>query len=302
MYLAQSAQFNSSVDVLTAVRILVEEGQSDPMFGEFGENGCSISVLHHWYGSAAPFLWLLGQNHFEVNIKARISEWRRRSIYHCLAGLSMSCGPRLILDALWRDDNISEINTIKDAFDITVLNECINSLWWNMALGWDSDTFGPEHHYELVQRLLANGSDVHAQDDSKSTPLDVLTRSLQTLQHSERNYAEAFDIDERSRKQRSLIRWWLDTLVSTGFNLHEYGRTEESLHPDGLSHQKVTHPSGCRKMRLSVRTIFSYGKNDDELNITWEELWWEDPNREAFWRGGTDLQDRAHLKMPGSWD
>ncbi len=228
-------------------------------------------------------------------------DWRRRSIYHYLTCPLMICGPNLILDELWRDEHISEINTVKDKFGLTVLHEVIFSLSSNLIWESDHETFGLGHRYELVQRLLENGSDVHAQTDTGRTPLDEMLYPLQCLEQDYRCLGP-FDMDECRRRQRSLIRWWLDTLAATGFNLHEYARKEESLHPEGLFHQILRHPSRSRTICLSVWTIFSYGKNENELDMTLGEVWWEDPTWEVFWCDGTDREDRACLKMPGSWD
>ena len=295
-----AAHFSISVATSRAVhdtvRSLVENGKSDPMIGRSDGNGNPYSTLIAWNGSFEPFKWLVDQEHFEIDLEGQFGV-AGDCIYHKLAGPDLLGGPRFMLNQLWSHENISKITTIKNYDGMTVLHAAITSLCWcTLANG---DIFEPEipAYGELVRRLLQAGSDIHAQDCDDLSPLDmILFISLlgcyenQTDAESDLSMGIPHDPPEDSR---AFVRWWVDEIANAGYDLKQYARKEQSLHPGGIVQKRPTFPDG-RIVDFSLHVMFTYGSARDDVEITWEEAYVERKREEE---AGDESRE-----MPGGWN
>ena len=278
-------------DILDTLRVLVEEGQSDPMIGStWCDFGDPPSVFFGWQGPPEPFLWLLRQDHFDVDIEGQNKHWDQ-SIFHFQAGSRFPCGPRLILDALFEEKHYPTLIRARDFFGHTVLHQAVKT-WCGNVLSGEKSSNGREVtvSYTLVQRLLEIRSDVHAQNKMGYTPLNVIFNQFlywKPLENADHHHDEQL--------WRSLIGSWLAALVNAGYNLREYAETEQSLNPSGI-HQHSRHIIDRGRVDYTVRIIFVYGEDPNDVEIGVEVL------EDGVERNNDSFQEMEEpLKIPGSW-
>ena len=274
-------------EILDTVRVLVEKGQSDPMIGS-NRSWDSPSVLFGWYGPSEPFLWLLRQDHFDVDIERR-GEVRGQSIFHFKA--NHYYGPRLILDALFEEENYPRLTEARDNLGCTVLHRAVET-WCFLDLrekrGNNRDITAP---YTLVRRLLGIGSDVHAQNHSGYTPLDRIMLEIACFWSMRKDTGHHRDVELSGR---SLVRSWFAALVNAGYSLRQYAETEQSLRPN-----QILKPYYWDN--YSIRIIFLYGEGPNDVDINLEEVEEEDNESPDISDDESDLEVEEPLPMPGSW-
>lgn len=276
-------------EILDTVRVLVEKGQSDPMIGTTVAWD-SPSVLYGWEGPSEPFLWLLRQDHFDVDIERRGEIWGQ-SIFHFKA--VHKSGPRLILDALFQEKNYPTLTEARDNLGDSVLHQavwawCINVLELEGERSHDREV---TESYTLVRRLLEIGSDVHAKNSYGYTPLD---RIMKEIAFFLRGRKDTDDLRDVKLLWRSLVRSWFAALVNAGYSLREYAETEQSLRPN-----QILKP--FYQDKYSIRIIFLYGEDPNDVDIDLEEVEEEDNESPDISDDESDLEVEEPLPMPGSW-
>ena len=290
-------------EVLDTVRVLVEKGQSDPMIGTNGDGGLDQpSVLFGWQGPSEPFLWLLRQDHFDVDIERRDGKLGR-SIFHSKASPSPSkSGPRLMLDALFEEKNYSTLTNARDTRGDTVLHLASKKWCFTKLVSEKLRSNDPKDNasYTLVQRLLEIGSDAHAQNHDGYTPLDLIIDEIIIQWRIERDadYHRDYEL-----LWRTTVRSWFAALVNAGYRLREYAETEHSLRPNGLlKNVYATYKKDW--VFCAVRRIFLYGDGPNDVDVDLEMVEIEEiENGES-----PDISDdessqetEEPLKVPGSW-
>ena len=277
-------------DILDTVRVLVEKGQSDPMIGTRVRGLHYPSVLFGWTGPSDPFLWLLRQDHFDVDIEQR-TKFSGQSIFHVNA--CCGCGPRLMLDALFEEKNYPALTDSRDNCGDTVLLDAVRS-WSSMVLylkgEWDINR-EVTLSYTLVQRLLEIGSDVHAQNSAGYTPLDVIMIKIASVL---RRKKDTDDLRHVQLLWRSIVRSWFAALVNAGYSLRVYAETEQSLRPNQIY-------KSIYGEKYSIRIIFLYGEDPNDVDIDIEVLEEEDKESPDISDDESDLEVQEPLHMPGSW-
>ena len=274
------------------VRTLVEKGDSDPMsFGRALEWG-HLPVLDYWSGPSETFAWLLNQDHFQVDLQS----WRERegrSIYHSLARGLTSSVSTVLLDVLWKPLHIAEMKRVRDKSGYTVLHRVLKSLCGMTVTGFQGSEVSTSG-WELVRRLIEEGADVHILSISGNSPLDsILSAERYCWLEHDRCAREGLDVgDEKSNEERrqAFIKWWLVTLKGAGYDLKAYGRKEQAVHPHN-DREVIYHfrDRAAGHIRSIIRTFFTYGEGENELDVTWKEI------------SRTDISWEAQHPIPGGW-
>ena len=277
-------------EILDTVRVLVEKGQSDPMIGTNRLWDCP-SVLFGWKGPSEPFLWLLRQDHFGVDIETRdeVLGW---SIFHYKA--DHRSGPRLILDALFEEKNYPTLTEARDISGGTVLHQAVRR--WCIEVLEESNRERSNDRevttsYTLVQRLLEIGSDVHAQNHDGYTPLDTIVMEIVSFLRGRKDTDDLRDVE---LLWRSLVRSWFAALVNAGHSLREYAQTEQSLRPNQILDSYYGKD-------YRIRIIFLYGEDPSDVDIDIKVLEEEDKESSDLFEDESSQEIEEPLKMPGSW-
>ena len=253
------------------------------------------SVLYGWCGPTEPFLWLLRQDHFDVDIEGQTEAGD--SIFHSHADWFRSpCGPRVLLDALFEEKHYPALIRARDNFGETVLHKAVGT--WCSRGFWTDKNEAREVAvlYTLVQRLLEIGSDVYAQNSGRHTPLDVISDRF--FETSRMRHDGGLHIDKEM--WRSLARSWLAALVNAGHNLREYAETEQSLRPGGIL-------QGCflseehALVHYTIRIIYFYGEDPNDVDIDFEVLEEEDEKSPDISHDESSQEAEEPLRIPGNW-
>ena len=308
-----------TLHLMDTVRILVEKGQSDPMIA------CSTfgSVFHAWRGPEEPFVWLLGQESFAVELKATMQLMTHESIYQSMSDSVSPRGPELLMDVLWNDESASDIVSMGQNSGFTVLHNVISSLKHRYVADGNSNH---RAWLRLGEMLIRNGADIHARRSRGFfrgyTPLNIMlpagshpahlrsslkpssisvghtsdTRGTEETDPSWNRYRIWEDAEREAyqnkveERRKILISWWLNCLDNAGYDLHQYARREEALYPGGIVGQAST---GIRRpWNLTVSRSFQYGKASNDLTVMWQVI---KVDNEDFDAGS------QHPRMPGSW-
>ncbi|KAL9612323.1 MAG: hypothetical protein Q9167_003056 [Letrouitia subvulpina] len=171
--------------------------------------------------------------------------------------------------------------------------------------------------FALIEKLVTNGSDVHAQDIYGYTALDIIQSSLfnpynpkigrqkgtvwskipsakdELPQSDGQTPSECFDthLVRWKMDHRDLLRWWLDTLTGAGFNLHEYAREEEAIHPTDVIWSSHNYWNRQSLVFYTFRRTFHYGQTPKNLGVSWE---WNCTKME-------ESQQEKCPVVPGAW-
>lgn len=284
-------------DILDTVRVLVEKGQSDPMIGTWAKP----SVLFGWDGPSEPFLWLLRQDHIDVDLEGPTDN-SGRTFFHSKANFFSPSSSMLILDALFEEKNYHELMGARDDYGATVLHLALEA-WSNYVYRIDTRRVRSEvalsevaWRYTLVQKLLNTGSDIHAQDYRRSTPLDVVFRVfIRAWQGRKDSGHEYFE-----KLWRSVVDPWLTALINAGYDLRKYAETEQSLRPSGIL-QDYYHRNDIGWMEFGIHIKFSYGEDPNDVDIDWE--WYDGKIGQPsyIFEDESSQETEEPLPMPGSW-
>ena len=183
--------------------------------------------------------------------------------YHSLAKDFWHGGPSILLDDLWTEERAPYILHSRDNDSKTVLFATVWRQAWLATIDRQSSLQGRDSSVDqLVTKLIQDGSDVHALDSSGSTPLNNALRLFVTycdsspfkaldFAHESREVfrmektpsgegilgshsGSGADLDESTDSKRlfgQFLYWWFERLDASGYDLNDYVRQEETLHP-----------------------------------------------------------------------
>ena len=164
---------------------------------------------------------------------------------------------------------------------------------------------------ELIDRLLNNGADLHAQDDRGLTPLDVLLLHMRDLAPC-LVCGDGSKIVQQESVREELLTWWLRTLRLKGFNTYAYTRNEADEH-----YHTIRSSFWCKHKWTWVCTrAFVNNRDSDDAQVVWEVFQYldvdfrnvccqnlsvdHDAAAEARWGWKISLEDRKDGSSP-SW-
>ena len=308
---------------LDTLRIMINEGQYDPMGGSDG-----WSVMHLFDGSPTVFQWLLDQDEFSIDY-----EQKAYGNYNICSALmvSGSLNTSSFLEAVLARDSDSIAGSQGPGEDPPLAHTAMRSVRnradnldfpKRIKIIWDAgvDFHSPDHFGETVGILLHNAllqDDIDSrykyrsrqvESDRIPTPPRMSTKAIVEYGRLEDPSA----INHRPRTPKSLWRtWfpghelsilevmqrhldaWMEILLEAGLDLAEYGRREEELHPEGF----LTY------FRVDARVRFEYGDHVNGCRIHVTEIWLYGPGIKIRAPENEEESTSAEIStMPGTWE
>ena len=223
--------------------------------------------------------------------------------YHSLAmGMTgtWSGGPSILLNILWTEERAPYILHSRNDDGRTVLFAAVWRQAWLATIGrQDRLRVRDSSVDKLVTRLIQDGSDVHALDSSGSTPLNKALCLF--VMYCDSSPLKALNFAHESRKVFRLekipleyripgsqsgsgahldgspgsiwrfgqfLHWWFEKLDDSGYDLNDYIRQEETLHPPMCRVGRDAAVLGAK-----ISKIFHYDKSAQRLELNVEYAW-----------------------------
>ena len=227
-------------------------------------------------------------------------------------------GPSILLNDFWTEERAPYILHSRDNGSKTVLFAIVWRQAWLATIDRQSRLQGRDSSVDqLVTKLIQDGSDVHALNSSGSTPLNNALRLFVTycdssplkaldFAHESREVfriektpsgygipgsqsGSAADLDASTDSKRrfgQFLCWWFERLDDSGYDLNDYVRQEETLHPpmckigrdDVVFGAKITKTIRYDKtaQRLELDVKWAWKKIGDSEDL--RELWFSVPH------------------------
>lgn len=281
------------------------------------------SALHGWQGSYEGYSWLLQQDHIFVDIDEIKGKYPAPWHIQVIVRPEKA---NLIFEALFDDKIAPEITETPDLLFWSVIS-CVcfaidwvperdifpkfHSIYELVKRGCDvhgkKDSWMVHEKRTILYNLLACHKFYLVSTTPLSLPNQVsshlafdtelylklaadeylaTTGDGSSKQKTEREaiFQAIFrrqNTEERMR--RNIIRAWFEILLSCGINLHDYARTEEKFY------RKRTICTGSAPLGyfLDIQFSFQYGPTPEDLEISWQDIWFRDP---------------SYTPVPGAWE
>ena len=277
------------VDVLNTLRILVEEGGSDPsaILGE-GE-----TALHYHTGTAEQFTYLLHQEHAFVDLRQRsligftVAEelaFRGRESALELSMLAFereklvhqhSCSPNKTRQRCSSESSTSMLLHNTSA----MLPRFINQY---------EEPRSPPGILQLIRRLREAGVDVHNKLVDENT---CLFRISEGVMHVYGLDGYKFRSIANSPLAQSL-RVWIDALREAGVGMVDYLKEEEKIAIQRKENGDWTRHHMFSSTWWRVEWQFHYEQNPEKCFVS---------GQYEFWREGEDEANKMGNQIPGAW-
>ncbi|KUJ20131.1 uncharacterized protein LY89DRAFT_682916 [Mollisia scopiformis] len=196
------------------IRILVSEGECDPLTQAWGNNKFLwMTPLHRFTGSAKIFTYLLHQDYFMVDTDSSRHEMRDIASVYVRHGGPNSAA--LAIQCLSKGDGLYYLASKVDLLRGSVLHDIARNISQNQYTSKDWARVG-ESYRLLLKNTLRAGADVHALDHEQHTPFGTLACRHRT------------DMQQRviSCHPSKSILTWLDSIRAVGHDLQHYVEKE----------------------------------------------------------------------------
>lgn len=224
----------SNDEIYETVRILVEEGQCDPMMTDYRNR----SALHCYREPVGPFNYLIHlQQHFQIDLGQRCDNNQTVMQYHAVRDES---SPNIVRAVMGHGPIPHNVVYAKNDSGSTWLM-CIVI---RLAMAFSKEQ-SLDPYLGLLGDLIEAGADLNTCNNQGATPLDRVL---------------AFHLEAEDRQP--LIHRWFQLLLSKNVNLHSYARQEENLHSNGKVKDVWTYRRGIERY-FNIR----YGQDVNDITI-----------------------------------
>ena len=206
-------------DVLSTLRILVEQGASDPI----ATDSYGYTVLHLHTGTLEQFKYLLDQDHFQVDLMMCNHDGYTVSELHAASCWSES--PDLTWLA-WQRESLCKQRRLCSSEDSFHHGKLLHETALRLTEHFDREE-SAESSFLLIRQLIESGTDPHAKLDwwGDLTPLAQIPNVFGSWNG---NPDEVRKLKEaRNIRLAFTLRKWLKTLRDAGVEIKTYMAEEE---------------------------------------------------------------------------